>query len=74
MRSAVLILDEAASFLADRRDARANWEITQVNELLTQMEAHNGVFICTTNLMERLDPASLRRFVFRGTLRTGFTA
>jgi transitional endoplasmic reticulum ATPase len=62
---AVLILDEADSFLADRRDARANWEVTQVNELLTQMEAYDGVFICTTNLLDRLDQASLRRFVFK---------
>ncbi len=62
---AVLILDEADSFLADRREARANWEVTQVNELLTQMEAHEGIFVCTTNLMERLDQASLRRFTFK---------
>jgi SpoVK/Ycf46/Vps4 family AAA+-type ATPase len=29
------------------------------------MEAFNGIFICTTNLMERLDLASLRRFSFK---------
>ena len=62
---AVLVLDEADSFLMDRRSARQSWEVTQVNELLTQMEAFRGVFICTTNLMERLDPASLRRFAFK---------
>jgi len=28
------------------------------------MEAFNGIFICTTNLMEKLDPASIRRFAF----------
>ena len=26
------------------------------------MEEHEGLFICTTNLLEQLDPASLRRF------------
>lgn len=62
---AVLVLDEADSFLADRRDAQRGWEVTQVNELLTQMEAFDGVFVCTTNLMERLDPASLRRFALK---------
>jgi transitional endoplasmic reticulum ATPase len=62
---AVLILDEADSFLADRRDAHARWEVTQVNELLTQMEAFEGIFICTTNLMQKLDQASLRRFAFK---------
>ena len=64
-QEALLVLDEADSFLADRRDARHSWEVTQVNELLTQMEAFNGIFICTTNLMERLDVASLRRFAFK---------
>ena len=64
-QEAVLVLDEADSFLGDRRDARHSWEVTQVNELLTQMEAFNGVFICTTNLMDKLDQASLRRFAFK---------
>ena len=58
----VLILDEADSFLQARTNARHSWEITQVNELLTQMEAFDGLFICTTNLLEKLDPAALRRF------------
>ena len=30
--------------------------------MLVQMENYNGVFIATTNLMEGLDQASLRRF------------
>jgi SpoVK/Ycf46/Vps4 family AAA+-type ATPase len=64
-QEAVLILDEADSFLADRRNAHASWEVTQVNELLTQMEAFEGIFICTTNLMQKLDQASLRRFGFK---------
>lgn len=64
-QDAVLVLDEADSFLADRRDAKQSWEVTQVNELLTQMEAFDGIFVCTTNLMKRLDQASLRRFTFK---------
>ncbi|MDZ7809634.1 MAG: ATP-binding protein [Arhodomonas sp.] len=40
---AVLVLDEADSFLGDRRGAHQQWEVTQVNELLTQMEAFEGV-------------------------------
>lgn len=64
-QNALLVLDEADSFLADRRSARQSWEVTQVNELLTQMEAFDGIFICTTNLMEKLDQASLRRFAFK---------
>ena len=58
----VLILDEADSFLQSRAEAKHSWEITQVNELLTQMEEYEGLFICTTNLLDKLDAASLRRF------------
>lgn len=64
-QDAVLVLDEADSFFADRRGAHRSWEVTQVNELLTQMEAFDGLFVCTTNLMDALDPASLRRFAFK---------
>jgi SpoVK/Ycf46/Vps4 family AAA+-type ATPase len=60
--NAVLLLDEADGFLRDRRLARNIWEVTQVNELLTQIEAYSGIFICTTNIMDNLDDASLRRF------------
>lgn len=62
---AILMIDEADSFLQDRKDAHRNWEITQVNELLTQMESYEGVFICSTNLMRNIDQASLRRFDFK---------
>lgn len=62
---AVLLLDEADSFLRDRRAARQSWEVTQVNELLTQMEAYEGLFICSTNLVDDLDEASIRRFDFK---------
>jgi len=61
-RKAVLIFDEVDSLLLDRRGAQRSWERTQVNEMLVQMEEFDGIFIATTNLMEGLDPASLRRF------------
>lgn len=59
---AVLLLDEADSFLQDRQGAQRSWEITEVNEMLTQIESFEGVFIASTNLMGSLDPAALRRF------------
>ena len=62
---ALLIFDEADSLLADRRDAQRSWEVSQVNEMLTWMESHPLPFICTTNLVEKLDPATQRRFTFR---------
>jgi SpoVK/Ycf46/Vps4 family AAA+-type ATPase len=60
-----LVFDEADSFLHDRRQANRAWELTAVNEMLTWMESHPLPFACTTNLMERLDQASLRRFTFK---------
>ncbi|GBQ13182.1 ATPase AAA [Komagataeibacter rhaeticus DSM 16663] len=62
---AFLIIDEADSLLGDRRAAERSWEISQVNEMLTWMEQHPLPFACTTNLVEKLDPASMRRFLFR---------
>ncbi len=59
---AVLLLDEADAFLMDRRSAQRNWEVSGVAEMLTQMEGFDGVFIASTNLMEQMDAASLRRF------------
>lgn len=60
--NAVLVFDEVDSFLVDRTQAKQSWEVTQVNEMLVQMENFDGVFIATTNLMDNLDKASLRRF------------
>ena len=59
---ALLLIDEVDSFLQDRRSAQHSWKVTQVNEMLTQMEGFAGVFIASTNLMGGLDPAALRRF------------
>lgn len=60
----ILLFDEADSFLGSRRQAVRSWEVTQVNEMLTWMERHPLPFICTTNLVERLDEAAGRRFLF----------
>ena len=62
IENAVLVIDEVDSFLQDRRNAQRSWEVTEVNEMLTQMESFTGVFIASTNLVDALDQASLRRF------------
>ena len=62
---AVLLLDEADSFLRSRRMAERHYEVTEVNEMLQGMERFAGVFICTTNLFDDLDEAALRRFTFK---------
>jgi len=59
---AVLLLDEADSFLMSRSGASQHWQVTQTNEMLTQLECFDGIFMATTNLMAQLEPASLRRF------------
>ncbi|MGH1353180.1 MAG: AAA family ATPase [Methyloligellaceae bacterium] len=62
--NALLIFDEADSFLYDRTQAHRSWEVTQVNEMLTWMEEHPLPVCFTTNLMDKMDSASLRRFTF----------
>lgn len=62
---AVLLLDEADSFLQDRRGAQRTYEVTEVNEMLQGMERFGGIFVCTTNLLDRIDQAALRRFTFK---------
>jgi len=58
---AVLIIDEADSLLFNRENAVRSWEISFTNEFLTQMERFRGILICTTNRVDDLDSASLRR-------------
>lgn len=62
---AVLQIDEVDSFLQDRRNAERPWEISQTNEFLTQLESFDGVFVASTNLMDGLDRAALRRFDYK---------
>lgn len=64
-KNAILIFDEADSFLFNRKNSKQEYTVAQVNEMLTQMEDHPLPFICTTNLKEGLDPASFRRFIFK---------
>ncbi|MGV8960122.1 MAG: AAA family ATPase [Stenotrophomonas sp.] len=59
---ALLLIDEVDSFLQDRRNAQRSWEVSLVNEMLTRMESFPGVFIASTNLLDNLDQAALRRF------------
>ena len=58
----ILLFDEVDSFFRERSCASQSWEITQVNEFLTQMEKFEGIVICTTNLRNIMDKAMQRRF------------
>lgn len=59
---AILFIDEADSFLGNREGAVRSWEISQVNELLTNMETFKGMLICATNFKQIVDSAAIRRF------------
>lgn len=58
----LLVLDEVDTFLFSRDGAGRSWERSQVNEMLTQIERFEGIMVVSTNLMNVLDPAALRRF------------
>jgi len=60
-----LIFDEVDSLLASRSGAERNWEVSQVNEMLTWMENHPFPFAATSNHAARIDPAASRRFLFK---------
>ncbi|NLG19274.1 MAG: ATP-binding protein [Fibrobacter sp.] len=62
---AILFIDEADSFLGAREGATHSWEISQVNEFLTDMESFSGMLVCSTNFKEILDTASIRRFMVK---------
>ena len=64
-KNAILILDEADSMLTDRSKAKQDFQVSSVNTMLTCMETHPLPFICSTNLKEWLDKASMRRFTFK---------
>jgi len=64
-KNEILFLDEIDSFLQDRASSDHAWEVTQVNELLQQMEGFGGVMIGATNYSDCLDKAVLRRFTFK---------
>lgn len=62
VKNGVLLIDEADSLFSDRNLAQQRYEISQVNEFLSQMDDFRGILICTTNLFESFDSATMRRF------------
>ena len=63
--NSILMLDEMDSFLPDRRNATRHWEVSQANQFLVAMEEFDGILLCSTNLRDNLDPATMRRFDFK---------
>lgn len=58
---AVLFIDEVDSLLASRNGAVRHWEVSQVNELLEQLNDFEGIVVLATNRLDALDEAVLRR-------------
>lgn len=63
--NAILFLDELDGVMQNRVGAAAGWEVSQVNEILHQMEHFKGIMIGATNFKDNLDPAVLRRFTYK---------
>lgn len=62
---AVLIIDEADSFIFSRSTAMHSWEASMVNEFLTGLEQCRTFCVCTTNRRTDMDNAAMRRFAFK---------
>ncbi len=62
---AILFFDEIDGLVQDRSGASQHWEVSQVNELLQQMESFDGILIAATNFCSNLDAAIMRRFTYK---------
>ena len=58
----VLMIDEADSLFYSRTSSHTSWELSTTNEVLSQLEDFDSVFIATTNLLNNFDSAAMRRF------------
>ena len=63
-RRAFLVIDEIDSLLVSRGNSLQGWELAQTNEMLLAMESHPYPFAGTTNLIDGIDAAAMRRFLF----------
>ena len=62
---AVLVIDEADTFLYSRDMAVRSWEVSFVNEFIVNLEECKCFCICTTNRINEFDQASVRRFSYK---------
>ena len=64
-KKAIIILDEVEEILCDRKNSNQSWKNDIVNAFLTCLERTEYPIVCTTNFLEKIDKAILRRFVFK---------
>jgi hypothetical protein len=60
-----IIIDEVDTFMSARGGNQASYEKSGTNEWLIQMQNHGLPMACTTNHLEMIDPAAVRRFLFK---------
>ncbi len=61
-RRAMLIFDEADSFLCSKEFANATSQFQIINEFLVQLENHPYPVCATTNYLDKFEAATIRRF------------
>jgi AAA+ superfamily predicted ATPase len=62
---AILVIDEADTFVYHRDMAIRSWEVSFVNEFLVAVEECCCFLVCTSNRRDKMDPAAMRRFSFK---------
>jgi len=61
----ILLIDEIDSMAGSRHKADRTHQKTFTNQLLTELDEFEGYFFATSNFMEGLDPAVLRRLFLK---------
>jgi len=64
----ILLFNEADALIGKRMDTRDSVDVmnnTMQNILLEELEKFEGIFIATTNLIENMDDAFNRRFLYK---------
>lgn len=61
----LLLIDEAETLFWKRTNAARSWEASMVNEFLVNLDEAATPVVCSTNHLDRVDPAALRRFTFK---------
>lgn len=62
LKRSVLIIDEVDSLLQNRQGAQRRFEVSQVNQFLTELDNFKGILFASTNLPGEIEEAVLRRF------------
>lgn len=65
INKAMLIIDEGDHFISDRSKHVRSWETSRSEEMLQQIEIHEYPVIFTTNLINNVDKAAMRRFTYK---------